>query len=211
MRLRAALKWILGFSVLALATGPSVQAGAQTGGGSTVGVTGATSADTTPSTPRSDGQVGFERKTTLTPQEQLTESQRHIARLEILGSGVRKLLEDARRRRDVVKTLCLTDKLSQMDVANRTARDHRKGLEAAIARTDTDLAVHEFTIITVLRQRGEELGAASNQCVGEESAFVGDTRTTVKVDPLIAQDETAYPATDPTLVMGPAQCQSCTL
>ena len=207
MRLRAALRWVVAFSALALATGPALRADAQTATASPES-SGVASATTTAG---SDGQVGFQRKTSLTPQEQLGESQRHISRMELLGAGVRKLLEEARRQRDVVKTLCLTDKLSQIDVAIRSARDRRGQLQAAINRSDAELASHEFTIITVLRQRGEQLVAESNQCVGEDSAFVGDTRTTVKVDPLIAQDETPYPATDPTLVMGPAQCQSCTL
>ena len=157
------------------------------------------------------GTVGFQRKTSLTPQEQLAESAKHLGRMEQAAGGVRKMLEEARKQRDVVKTLCLNDKLSQIDVAIRSGRDRRTQLQAAVNRNDSELANHEFTILTVLRQRSEQLVAEANQCIGEEAAFVGDTRTRVTIDPSIPPDETPYPPTDPTLVTGPPQCTSCTL
>jgi hypothetical protein len=203
MRTRTALKWLFTFSVLALAAGP---AGAQPGAANAP----APSGPSVPPPPSADGQVGFQRKTSLTPQEQLAESGKHLSRMEGAGTGVRKMLEEARRQRDVVKTLCLNDKLSQVDVAIRSARDRRAQLQAAVSRNDAELSNHEFTILTVLRQRAEQLVAEANQCIGEESAFVGDTKTTVQIDPRIAPDETPYPPTDPTLVIGPPQCASCT-
>jgi hypothetical protein len=161
--------------------------------------------------PAGDATVGFQRKTSLTPQEQLAESAKHLGRMEQAAAGVRKMLEEARKQRDVVKTLCLNDKLSQIDVAIRSGRDRRTQLTAAVGRNDSELSSHEFTILTVLRQRSEQLVAEANQCIGEEAAFVGDTRTKVSIDPSIPPDETPYPTTDPTLVTGPPQCTSCTL
>lgn len=198
MRVSSKLKWIVAFGGLALAAGP---AGAQPSA--------APSVPAPPST--SDAQVGFQRKTTLSPQEQLAESAKHVARMEGAAGGVRKMLEEARAQRDVVKTLCLNDKLSQVDVAIRSAKDRRTQLQAAVSRNDSELSNHEFTILTVLRQRSEQLVAEANQCIGEESAFIGDTKTTVQIDPEIPPDETPYPGTDPTLVIGPPQCQSCQL
>ncbi len=200
MRFQRQLKWLFAFGVLALAAGP---AGAQP--------TAAPPANTPDPPTSADGQVGFQRKTTLTPQEQLSESGKHLARMEGAATGVRKQLEEARRQRDVVKTLCLNDKLSQIDVAIRSARDRRTQLQTAVTRNDTELSNHEFTILTVLRQRSEQLVAEANQCIGEESAFIGDTKTTLQVDPQIPPDETPYPPTDPTLVIGPPPCTSCTL
>jgi hypothetical protein len=198
MRVRSSLKLVFTFAVLAYAASP---AGAQTPAAG-AGATGGADAN---------GTVGFQRKTSLTPQEQLGESAKHIARMEQSASGVRKMLEEARKQRDVVKTLCLNDKLSQIDVAIRSGRDRRTQLQAAVGRNDAELSNHEFTILTVLRQRSEQLVAEANQCIGEEAAFVGDTRTKVTVDPGIPADETPYPSTDPTLVIGPPPCTSCTL
>jgi len=157
-----------------------------------------------------NGQVPFSRKTTLSPQEQLAEGTKHVARMEGAASGVRKMLGEARKQRDVVKTLCLNDKTSQVDVAVRSGRERYSQLDGAVKRNDVDLANHNFTIITVLRQRSEQLVAEANQCIGEEAAFVGDTKTTVVIDPQIPPDEAPYPPTDPTIVIGPPQCTSCT-
>ena len=201
MRVRSSWKLVFAFAVLSYAASP---AGAQTPAAAPATGAGA-GADA------NSGTVGFQRKTSLTPQEQLGESAKHVARMEQSAAGVRKMLEAARKQRDVVKTLCLNDKLSQLDVAIRSGRDRRTQLQAAVARNDGELSNHEFTILTVLRQRSEQLVAEANQCIGEEAAFVGDTRTNVTIDPSIPQDETPYPNTDPSLVIGPPPCTSCTL
>ena len=204
MRVRSSpLKWVFAVGLLAYVASPAGAQPGQPGGAPAPG------APAGPNQP--NAQVGFERKTQLTPQEQLVESGKHVSRMEGAAAGVRKMLEEARRQRDVVKTLCLNDKLSQIDVAIRSARDRKQQLQSAVNRNDTELANHEFTILTVLRQRVEQLVAEANQCIGEEAAFVGDTRTTVQVDPRIPPDETPYPPTDPTLVIGPPQCTGCTL
>lgn len=209
MRFRATLKWLFVVGVIAYGTS---RAEAQPGSATPTApppnngaaASGAVSGTT-------DGQVGFQRKTQLTPQEQLVEANKHVSRMEGAAAGVRKMLEEARKQRDVVKTLCLNDKLSQIDVAIRSARDRRQQLQSAVSRNDAELSSHEFTILTVLRQRAEQIVAEANQCIGEEAAFVGDTRTRVTIDPQIPPDETPYPQTDPTLVIGPPQCTSCTL
>jgi hypothetical protein len=124
------------------------------------------------------------------------------------GTSVRRLLEQARATRDVVKTLCLNDKLNQIDVAARSARDRRNSLEQAVQRTDADLANHEFTILTVLRQRVEQLSAEANQCIGEEAVLYGDTKVVTTIDPnLPNEDPSTYP--DNPIISMPPPCASC--
>jgi hypothetical protein len=204
MRVRSSLKLVFAFVALAYAASPADAQTAQPGAAGTAGAGASATGD-------QSGTVGFQRKTSLTPQEQLAESAKHLGRMEQSAGGIRKMLEEARKQRDVVKTLCLNDKLSQIDVAIRSGRDRRTALQAAVNRNDAELSNHEFTIVTVLRQRSEQLVAEANQCIGEEAAFVGDTRTSVIIDPSIPPDETPYPPTDPTLVIGPPPCTSCTL
>jgi hypothetical protein len=150
---------------------------------------------------RSDAQVGFERRPQLSPQEELTQADAILGHIDAAAGTVRRQLENARAARDVVKTLCLNDKLSQLDVANRSARDRQSALQAAAQRNDAELSTHEFTIMTVLRQRVDQLSAEANQCIGEEMAFIGQTQVTTTIDPnLPGEDNTAYPPTDPTLI-----------
>jgi hypothetical protein len=161
--------------------------------------------------PAQDAQVGFERRAQLSPQEQLAQADAGLSRMEQAATTVRHQLEAARIARDVVKTLCLNDKLSQIDVATRTARDRQATLQAAVQRGDIEMGNHEFTVLTVLRQRAEQLSAEANQCIGEEVAFVGQTQVTTSVDPsLPGGDMTSYPSTDPTLISSPPACITCT-
>jgi len=196
MRLRSKNTWIFTLAALAYAASLSGGAGAQTAQpGSQAGASAGASAD---------AQVGFQKRQQLSPQEQVTQSDTIIARMESAGTVVRRQLEQARTQRDVVKTLCLNDKLSQIDVAVRSARDRKGSLVSAAQRNDAELSNHEFTILTVLRQRAEQLTAEANQCIGEEAAFAGETRTTTTIDPTLpSSDETQYPPVDPNLVPPP--------
>ena len=169
------------------------------------------SATAQPASGSAGAQVEFERRPKLTPQEELTQAESILARIDAASATVRRQLEAARQARDVVRTLCLNDKLSQIDVAGRSARDRQSALQAAVQRNDAELANHEFTIMTVLRQRVEQLTSEANQCIGEEMAFIGQTTITTTIDPnLPGSDVTGYPPTDPTLVIAPPVCTTCT-
>ena len=134
------------------------------------------------------------RQVNLTPAEELAQSEQLLSRMDSSRSGVRRQLETARAQRDVVKTLCLNDKLNQLDVAIRSARERRQSLEAAASRADADLATHEFTILSVLRQRADQLTAEANQCIGQEAGFIGDSAVTATVEPASRRIRSAGPA-----------------
>ena len=70
------------------------------------------------------------------PQEQLTQADNDLARMEQSRSNVRRQLMEAREQRDVVKTLCLNDKLTQLNVAITSAQERRDALAAAVKRGD---------------------------------------------------------------------------
>jgi hypothetical protein len=158
--------------------------------------------------PPPDTSVGMQRQANLSPKEQLAQADAGLARMSVTATNVRHLLEQARASRDVVKTLCLNDKLNQVDVAARSARDRRTSLEQAAQRNDLDLANHEFTILTVLRQRVEQLSAEANQCIGEEAVLFGETKIVTTIDPnLPHEDPSSYP--DNPIVSIPPPCASC--
>jgi hypothetical protein len=149
-------------------------------------------------------QLGFERRPQLTPQEEQAQADAILSRMTQAAATVRRQLDTARQARDVVKSLCLSDKLSQIDVAARSAKDRQTALQAAAQRNDAELSNHEFTMLTVLRQRTEQLTAEANQCIGEDLAFVGQTQVETEYpEGLPSDDTTQYPATDPPFVYVP--------
>lgn len=135
----------------------------------------------------------LQRPVNLSPEEMNKRGDAVVARVELAATTVRRMLEKARADRDVVKTLCLSDKLNQLDSTVRSARERKQSLEAAISRKDNDLAAHEFTIMGVYRQRSDRLLSEANQCIGSDLGVLGDTRTTQTIDPGIPDDETGVP------------------
>jgi hypothetical protein len=174
------------------------------GGIAVLAIAGGAAAQTALAPPTIDAQVGFKRPAQLNPQQELVEADNMIALMSQGSKTVSKMLEEARGQRDVVKTLCLNDKLSQMDVAIRSAKDRKAALVVAAGRNDQELSNHEFTILTVLRQRHDQLTAEANQCIGQESAFLGATNVSFSVDnTLPPTDDAVYPGPTGSTTDGP--------
>ncbi|MBV9949230.1 MAG: hypothetical protein JOZ69_20440, partial [Myxococcales bacterium] len=104
-----------------------------------------------------DAQVGFERRPQLSMQDEIAQAEVVLARIDQASGVVRRQLETARAARDVVKTLCLNDKLNQIDVAVRSAKDRASTLSSAVSGRDKDRARHEFMILQVLKDRVDQL------------------------------------------------------
>jgi hypothetical protein len=160
--------------------------------------------------PRADGQIGFEKKVDLTPEQELSEVERDVDEMRGMSATVQRMLGRAREERDALKVLCVDDNLSQIDVALRTAIDRRERLRGAVSRRDPEGAAHEYTMISILHRRARELMTAANACLGQTHA-PGEPDTTVRwwTDPTIPEEDPSYPPTDPTLVSAPPQCVSC--
>jgi hypothetical protein len=124
----------------------------------------------------------FQGTANLTPQQMLEEANALITKMLGASGTVRRQLEKARTSRDVVKTLCLNDKLSQVDVTTRSAQDRQAALQSAISRGDIEGAHHHFNILTAHSQHSQQVTSEANQCVGEEYAFVGATSTSLTID-----------------------------
>jgi hypothetical protein len=164
--------------------------------GGVAAVAGAQPAVPPAAAPAVNAQVGFERRVDLSPQQEEAEAEVLLAQMQATAATTQRMLAQARLARDVVKTLCLNDKLSQVDVASRSAADRKASLHAAVARNDRELSNHEFTILTVLKKRSEQLAAEANQCIGEEAAFIGATNVVTTVDTTLPTgDQTDMPTT----------------
>lgn len=160
-----------------------------------------------------DTSLGLQRPVGLSPEDMRRQGDQFVGRIESSTATVRKMLEQARTERDVVKTLCLNDKLTQLDVTLRSAKERRAALESAANRRDTELSAHEFTILGVYRQRSERISVEANQCIGNEAGFLGDTRVSSSVDPTIPDNEGSGPPAEPfnPVVVPPPSCASCSL
>jgi hypothetical protein len=150
------------------------------------------------------------REVASTPQQMLAEAKGYVPAMDRVASVVRRQLAEARDNRDVVRVLCLNDKLNQIDLAIRTANDRVDALNAAATESDGVRAKHEFTVVQVLRERVTTLSGEANQCVGEETGFVAESRVKVDIDPSVADTDPSE-TPEPPLVTEPPTLESPTL
>lgn len=116
-----------------------------------------------------------------------------LERMDAARTTVRRMLEEARAQRDVIKTLCLDDKLNQIDVTLRSARDRKSSIDSAVQKNDLELAAHDKTLLDVLRQRSDQLMAEANLCIGKDTETVGPAAIITDIDPNIAEEPAYYP------------------
>ena len=197
MRVRTMLKWSTVVAVVALVAGPAI---AQTG----------TRAPAAPSVP--SAQVGFARREELTTDQMLVNADKMIAHIKGAADTVKGQLAKARSDRDVVKTLCLNDKVSQLGMAAKSAPERKGALDMAAKRKDSKQANHEYTLLVVLRDRANSLSAEANACIGEESSVLSQTNVSMVVDGTIGGGDDVTKVQDPNTNTGispPPQCSSC--
>ncbi len=147
------------------------------------------------------------KQANLSIAEQVAQSEKIVARMESTRDAVRRDLEEARQQRDVVKTLCLNDKLNQLDVALRSGTERQRALKLAADRNDKELTNHEYTILAVLNQRAEQLDSEAKQCIGKEVGFVGESSTTSDVD--VGMPNEKVVAVPDLVITTPPGCASC--
>lgn len=155
-------------------------------------------------------ELGAGRDVALSPEEMAANAKGFLPEMDRSAAVVRRLLADAREHRDVVRVLCLNDKLNQIDLAIRTANDRIEALNAAAAQKDVDQTKHEYTVAQVLRDRVRTLVGEANQCIGEQTGFFGESAVTVDIDPNIPEDDPSDFPEDP-LVSVPPVLSSPTL
>jgi hypothetical protein len=146
----------------------------------------------------------------LSPPQMLERVRSMVPEMEKLRASVAAQLNEAKKSKDVVKALCLDDKVKQMKLATDTAKDRVVDLTSAVTQNDPDRSKHEFTVIQVLRERVQTLVAEAQQCIGEETGFVGDSDVVVSIDPAIPDADPSDFPEDP-LVSEPPVLSSPTL
>lgn len=147
---------------------------------------------------------------TLSPKEMLDKARTMVPEMLKARVAVGAQLAEARKKKDVVKTLCLDDKVKQMKLATDTAQARVVDLTSSVSQNDPDRSKHEFTVIQALRERVQTLVAEAQQCIGEETGFIGNDDVTLEIDPAVPDaDPSDFP--DDPLVSEPPVLSSPTL
>jgi oligoendopeptidase F len=140
---------------------------------------------------RPDAEVGSRQTANLSGADQLREASSTLDSITASRRRVSDLLDRARTDRDIIKVNCLNDKLTQVDVTLRSAREHQELLQNSVSLNNDGQRNHEFTLMNIFRSRSETLETEARQCIGEETGTFDPTRTviTVRVDPSITDED----------------------
>lgn len=130
-----------------------------------------------------------------------------LGQMGVSRAIVWKQLQSSRLQHDVAKSLCLNDKLNQIDVAMRSAHDRKSELQVAVERGDTEMVTHEFAIISILDQRTKQFISEASQCIGNDGGFVGEITIKSVIDPSIPT--TTFTTADNNMIVQPPTCSSC--
>ena len=123
----------------------------------------------------------------------LQEGQRWLGRMSADRDDVQKQLNDARQDQDVVKVLCLTDKLGQLDEVIDSASQRVSNLTRAAEQQDSEQASYEHGMLSALRDRVAALVSEASQCLGEELTIVAEPQVSTEVDENIPDDDSDIP------------------
>ncbi len=115
-------------------------------------------------------------------------------------------LDRAKKRRDVVMSLCLEDNLSQLDNVMSAMRERLASLRQAVAQRDVEVASHQYAILLALSERSQLVEGRARTCIGTNVGRPGEESKRVTVDPL-PPDPDDYPLAP--LIVEPPHCASC--
>lgn len=138
-------------------------------------------------------EVEVKKRASLTPEEQLQETEKIGIKGQQVAERVQNMLDDARRSNDIIRTTCLDDKLTQANANLRTLTARTEALKSAVSKQDTGGRNHEFTVISVLGQKFTILEQEAAQCLGEDMFETGSTKVVTTLDP-------GAPVVDPSYV-----------
>lgn len=138
-----------------------------------------------------EAEVPQRRTANLSGPDQIREANAIIEEIQRIRRQVSDLLDQARQDRDIIKVNCLNDKLTQIDVTLRSAREHQDLLSTAVSINNDGQRNHEFVLMTIYRGRTTGLEAEARQCIGEgNGTFDTGSVVTVRVDRSIPTEDT---------------------
>jgi hypothetical protein len=182
-------------SVVALLLGFATAHAQDATGNRTVTVSGTATPTST------DVEVGGVRtQAAVTPAEQLEQANQIVRRAGTLAERLSKMLDEARREKDIMRANCVNRKLTEVNANTRNVEQRAQALKAAAQTNDEARRSHEFTVLTVLAQKLNSLDQEATQCLGQSVYEPGASQivTTVSqgsptVNPSFIDPATAAP------------------
>lgn len=128
---------------------------------------------------------------------------------EFVKSEIQKQLQIAKEQQDLLKTLCLNDKLQQVNIAIAAMRESKFDLKMALNKKDAALAEHKFIIISILKQKIDQFLIEASKCSKYEINFLNKSSVKSSIDQSIPLSPDSLSPIVQEVIIQPAICSSC--
>lgn len=127
------------------------------------------------------GELGVKAEAALTTDQMLERADATQRRATQLGERLTRMLDEARRDRDILRANCVNRKLTEVNANARNVEQRAKALRDAIESKDDGRAGHEYTVLSVLSQKLDSLGQEAAQCLGQAAYEAGPSQVVTTV------------------------------
>jgi hypothetical protein len=148
---------------------------------------------------QAQGELGVQKKAAVTPEEQMQQADSIARRATQLGERLTRMLDEARREKDILRANCVNRKLTEVNANARNVEQRAKALRDATAGGDDGRRNHEYTVLTVLSAKLDSLNQEASQCLGASVYEPGASQviTTVPNNVIVGTDPSTVPGTPP--------------
>jgi hypothetical protein len=153
------------------------------------------------------GELGVEATPAVSAADQRAQAEAIQKRGGQLATRLSKMLDEARRDKDIMRANCINRKLTEVNANTRSVEQRAKALNDAINGGDEGRRNHEFTVLTVLSQKLDMLDQEASQCLGQSAFEPGASQVVTDIDEGTTSEDpttsTAPPPAPPSVTVPP--------
>jgi len=146
-----------------------------------------------------NAEIDVKAQANMSAADQQTQADTIVRRGNQLAERLTRMLDEARREKDILRANCVNRKLTEVNANVRNVDQRAKALKDASQVADEGRRNHEYTVLTVLGQKLDTLNQEASQCLGESVFEPGASQvvTTIPNNVLVGTDPSTVPPTPP--------------
>jgi hypothetical protein len=117
--------------------------------------------------PLKSGDPGISGRPVVTAEEKIAQAESIARRAGQLSESLSKMLDEARREKDIMRANCVNRKRTEVNANTRNVEQRLKAMRDAKAGGDDVRFAHEYTVLIVLSQKLDQLDQEATQCLGQ--------------------------------------------
>jgi len=144
-------------------------------------------------------EIDVKAQANMSASDQQAQADAIVRRGNQLAERLSRMLDEARREKDILRANCVNRKLTEVNANVRNVGERARALKDASQVSDDSRRNHEYTVLTVLSQKLDTLNQEAAQCLGESVFEPGASQvvTTIPNNVIVATDPTTTPPTPP--------------